>query len=131
MPPTNHLEPRVTRIEAEVSAIAKDITALSDVVRELAKNTSIQIKELLVAVNAAAAPRPTNWAIFISAVALIMAVGAAVLSPLSARVLILERRVEESHNTLQAHMMLPIHPVAAKELEYIKEKIDHLHPKTP
>ena len=129
--PHNHLEPRVARLETQLSTLAKDITDLSDVVKDLAKGTAAQIKDLLVAVNSAAAPRPTNWVMFISGTALVMAIGAAVLNPVSARVLILEHRVEELHNSVAAHSLLPIHPVAAKEVEYLKERIERLHPKAP
>jgi len=88
--------------------------------------------------------RETNWlpllSVGIAAVLLIMAIGAAILSPLETRLRQNEHEIStanvenaKNHSEIQAeinaHHLLPIHPVAAKEVEYLRRDISELRQK--
>lgn len=121
---------RLSKVEASVDAIVRDLTTLGGNVRELAsivrtqgEQTGEQLKSLLVGVATATGPRKTDWQLVISAVALILALGAAIFTPLNMRIADLKEQAEKASDRAEAHMSLPLHPVAAVRLDSLEKEL--------
>src|ERR1039457_3194094 len=81
-----NLEPRVAKLEVGIETLTREISELGKIVREESGSKALQIAAPSTAVERAAAPRSTNWGNLIAAAALVIAVGAAVISPLKEQI---------------------------------------------
>lgn len=98
----SNINPRIARIETELESVVRDLTLTSSAIRDLAdtvqrqgQNFDEQLLKLHVAVTQAAGPRKTEWQTIISAVTLIVAIGASAMSPLYLRLADTRTRVDQ------------------------------------
>lgn len=126
----NALESRVARNEANIESIAKTVDSLSKDVRQLtqllqkhSEEIEAQIKSLLVAVTSAAGPRKTDWHLVLGGVGLVLAIGAAVFSPLLLRINDLQIVVEKHSVDLRDHAKLPLHPVGETRINALETSL--------
>ena len=126
-PSNSLLEPRVTRVEAELEAITRDIGILSADVKTMssasvrqAENMEKEIQGLAVAVTSAAGPRKTDWQTIVGAIGVIMAVGAACLAPLYMRVADVETGIEHQKELFAIHEKLVMHPVGSSRVDALE-----------
>ena len=94
---------RLTRVETEIESLALNMDRLTGAVNQ----QSTQIQQLAIAVtsanNAANSPRETNWSVLLTACSLILAIGAAVLSPLFSRISETQKSVQEARTESRDH----------------------------
>lgn len=122
------LESRVARTEANVESIAKtvdaltrDVRALSASIQDHSEQVERQIKELLVSVTTAAGPRKTDWHLVLGGVGLVLAIGAAVFSPLMLRIADARAMAEVLTQKIDAHANLASHPVGIARLDALEK----------
>lgn len=127
-----NLEPRVTRVETEIGALTRDVGQLTQDVRALTVAVSKrdemfegELKKVLVAVTQAAAPRRTDWGTVLSALAVGLAIGAAVLSPIYHRLSSAEETLAANHEQISRHELLDSHPVSKAKLENLTTCVEH------
>src|SRR5271169_4899830 len=80
---TQHLEPRVARLETTMEALSRNVDNLTDNVNQLTKIIDDKFSTLQVGLANANAPKKTDWSLFISIGFFILALGAAVFWPLN------------------------------------------------
>lgn len=129
---SSSMEPRVTRVEAQLESVVRDIGTLTVNVHELAKavqeqgeNIDSQIKQLSVALVQASGPRKTDWSLVISALGLILTLGAATLSPLYLRLHDTSLSVEKLDDRFTTHERLKLHPVGEARIDMLEKFISN------
>ena len=129
MSPEN-LEPKIAKMEATIESVTRDIGNLAHIVQgisgtvaDLAKSTNEQFEKLLVGITTAAAPRRTDWQVVIAAAVLCLALGAAVLTPISAQIVHLDTQTEALNSQIDAHMRLPLHPVGESRVNDLEKNL--------
>ena len=123
-------ELRLAKAETNIESLARNVTTLSESVRELfglvrsqGERTEKQIQELLVGVTNASGPRKTDWQLVISAIALILALGAAIFAPLNMRLNDNKAALEKLSDKLDTHVALPSHPVSGVRMDTLAEEL--------
>lgn len=126
MPPMSDtsLEPRVARLETGLEQLAKNVSEMATAVRENASSTNTKIDNLIVAVTQAQAPKKTDWGVFISAIGLIVALGAAVLIPLNNATQDNKQAIEKYHESMVDHMKLDMHPVGQAKVDALVREVE-------
>ena len=119
------VEATVKTLDADLRSVARDVRDLAAVVRGQGENIQIQIQQLMVAVTTAAAPRRTDWAavlgVGIAAMVLIMAIGAAALSPMYLRINDTQSALLDTEKRLKEHTDLKMHPVSEAKIDYLEK----------
>ena len=125
------IETRLARVEASVDAIIRDMGTLSGNVKELAScvrqqgsQTEEQLKSLLVQVTSAAGPKKTDWHLVVTSIGVTLAIGAAVFAPLNLRVNDLQENAKQTLQRLEAHIELPMHPVAISRVSALETSLN-------
>lgn len=119
-----HLEPRVARLETGLETLTRNVSEMAVSIRENATNTNQKIDSLIVAVTQAQAPKKTDWGLFISAIGLILALGAAVLIPLNNATNDNKSRMEAYHESMVEHQKMDMHPVGWAKVQALDQKYD-------
>lgn len=126
----NGIEPRVTRVEAQLESVVRDIGTLTSSVHELAKavqhqgeNIDTQIKQLSVAIVQAAGPKKVDWAVIVSSLGLILTIWAATLSPLYLRLHDTSSDLIKLDDRLTSHERLKLHPVGETRIDSLEKTI--------
>lgn len=118
-----HLEPRVARLETGLETLTKNVNDLTLSIRENNSTVSGKLDALSIAVTTAQAPRRTDWGVIISAIGLIIALGAAVLIPLNQTAKDNKQSIEKSSTEMADHMKLNLHPVGAALVQRLEDQI--------
>lgn len=118
-----HLEPRVARLETGLETLTKNVNDLTISIRENNNIVSGKLDALSVAVTTAQAPRRTDWGVIISAIGLIIALGAAVLIPLNQTAKDNKQVIEKSRDAMADHSKLLLHPVGEALVKRLEEQI--------
>lgn len=108
---SNHLEPRVAKLEVGMERLTEDVANLATVVREQGTQMEQEIQKLVVAVTQAAGPRKTDWSTIIAGIMLVMAIGSAVFWPLNQTTQDTKVQAQRVEEGLDAHTRLDMHPV--------------------
>lgn len=108
-----HLEPRVARLETGLETLTRNVSDLTVSLREYSSETNRKLDTLSIAVTTAQAPRRTDWGVLISAFALIMALGAAVLVPINNATSENRQYLKDMHQEFVDHKNLTLHPVGS------------------
>jgi hypothetical protein len=119
-----HLEPRVARLESNLEALTKNIDGLTSNVNQLARTIEDKFSSLQIGLANANAPKATNWGLFISAVGLIFALGAAVLIPLNNATNDNKVRIDSYHQSMVEHQKLDMHPVGQARVDSLVKDLD-------
>lgn len=122
---TQHLEPRVAKLEGQLDRLTDDVRSLASIVREQGTTVEKQLSELTVAVTQAAGPRKTDWSVIISAVLLVMAIGSAAFWPLNQISQENKVAIEELNKSFQNHEKINIHPVGSVILQRLENKLEN------
>ncbi len=122
--PDYHLEPRVAKLEVGLDRLTDTVKDLAGIVRSQGEATERGMQALTVAVTQAQAPKKTDWGLFISAVGLILALGAAVLIPINNATNDNKYRLESYHQSMVEHMKLDMHPVGMAKTEALIKDVD-------
>lgn len=121
---TSHLEPRVARLETGLESLTKAVNDIATTIRDNNNSTNIKIDALAVGLANAAAPKKTDWGLFIAGIGLILALGAAVLVPLNNSTQDNKQSIEKYHEAMVEHMKLPLHPVGQARIDGMEKAID-------
>ena len=124
-------EPKLAALEATVESITLNlgqltasVQAITTALGELTRHSAAQFEQLAVGVAAVAGPRKTDWAVFVAAGILILAIGNGALSPLQQRMDMLQ---EEQHRAMQwhdKHAALSLHPVGKARIDALDLKVN-------
>ena len=106
-----HLEPRVARLETGLETLTRNVGELASSIRDNANATNIKLDSLAIAVTQAAAPKKTDWALFISIGFFILALGSAVFWPLNKGLQDNKDALTQYHSSMVEHLKLDMHPV--------------------
>jgi len=123
MSATNHLEPRVAKLEGQLSALAKDLSDLSGIVREFAKGASVQFQAITGRLAEISGPRPTNWQVIIAGATLMMAIGYASFAPVWMRLADMESHAIKLDSELAGHRALELHPVGMERINKLESEL--------
>lgn len=122
------LETAVAKHESDIAALTRDVGSLSHAVRDLSsvvrsqgERTESQIQQLMVAVTSASGPRKTDWHLVLGSVGLILAIGAAVFSPLQWQLSDNKARIETIDRTIREHQQLQLHPVGLQRIDSLEK----------
>jgi hypothetical protein len=119
----SHLEPRVARLETGLETLTRNVSEMATSIRENALATNQKIDNLAIAVTQAQAPKKTDWGLFVSAIGLILALGAAVLIPINNAANDNKYRIEQYHQSMVEHMKMDNHPVGAALVQRLEEQL--------
>lgn len=123
---STHLEPRVVKLEAGLDILTKNVTDLSNAVRENATNLDDKLERLTVAVTQAQAPQKTDWSMIISAVFLVLAIGSAVFWPLNQVATNNKEEMKSLSEKFDEHNRLQLHTVGGPLIQRLEEQLkDH------
>jgi hypothetical protein len=124
---TPGLEARVSKVEVHIESITTSIATMTQSVSELAtvvrtqdEHVEAQMRQLLVAVTAAAGPRKTEWGVIISALGVLLAIGAAAFSPLLLQLGHLQSDMHNMEISSIEHSKLPLHPVGHSRIDALE-----------
>lgn len=106
-----HLEPRVARLETGLETLTRNVGELASSIRDNANATNIKLDSLAIAVTQAAAPKKTDWALFISIGFFILALGSAVFWPLNKGLQDNKDTLTQCLSSMVEHGKLDMHPV--------------------
>lgn len=124
---TEHLEPRVAKLETGLDILTRDVASLAQVVRDQGNSIERQIRDLAVGVTQAAAPRRTDWQTLIAFAMLIMAIGSAVFWPLNQTAQNNKTEIKALEQQYDAHAQLQLHPVGQALLGRVEQQLnDHI-----
>lgn len=118
-----HLEPRVARLETGLETLTRNVSEMAVSMRENSTATNNKIDTLVVAVTQAQAPRRTDWGVIISAIGLILALGAAVLIPLNQTANENKEDIGKAFAVVTDHMKLDMHPVGQALVHRLEEQV--------
>ena len=118
------LEPRVARLETGLECLTKAVNDIATSMRENYNSTNQKIDSLAIAVTNAAAPKKTDWGLFISGIGLILALGAAVLIPLNSATKDNKELINQYHESMVEHQKLPLHPVGQARIDDMEKAVD-------
>jgi hypothetical protein len=122
--PDYHLEPRVAKLEVGLDRLTDTVKDLAGIVRSQGEATERGMQALTVAVTQAQAPKKTDWGLFISAIGLILALGAAVLIPINNATNDNKARTEAYHQSMVEHMKLDMHPVGQAKVDALTKEVE-------
>lgn len=101
-------------------ALQRDIPTLTTDVRALVKT----VGDLALMVTEAKAPRRVDWfplvGMIVSVIVLVMAIGSAVIVPLSNQVALLKESQERQRERTDVHTALPLHPMGATRVDALE-----------
>jgi len=127
----NHIEPRITKLEVELASITRDISTLTHsisdlaaVVRLQADNFEVQFRQLHIGITSAQAPKRVDWTVVLTGAALMLAVGAASLSPIYNQQNTMAARIQEFADHFDDHRNLTLHPVGAEKVDALEKRLD-------
>ena len=119
----NNLEPRVVKLEASLDILTRNVTDLSNAVRENATNLDNKLERLTVAVTQAQAPQKTDWSMIISAVFLVLAIGSAVFWPLNQTSTNNKIEMQTLSEKFDDHNKLQLHPVGGALVQRLEDQL--------
>lgn len=117
------LEPRVTRVEANLESLSRDVINLTSIIREQGKNLENQLNQLSIEVTKAAGPRRTDWNLIISFAFLVLALGSAVFLPLNNASQLNKEEIIATQKAFTEHQQLQLHPVGMALLQRTEEQV--------
>ena len=117
---SGHLEPRVAALETGIASLTGDIAELVKAVHE----QGVSIGKLAVEVRGVQGPRKTDWGVILTAAGLMMAIGAAALSPLYLRMNDVQATAAQNRADYHAHTLLTLHPVGAEKIAALERRLD-------
>lgn len=123
LPTTQHLEPRVAKLEAGLDILTKNVTDLTSAVRDNANNLEGKLERLTIAVTQAQAPKKTDWSTIFAGIMLVLAIGSAVFWPLNQVTKDNKLSIEKYHESMVAHQKMDNHPVGATLLQKLEDEI--------
>jgi hypothetical protein len=115
------VEAKVSTLDTNLHDLAVDVKDLASIVRTQGENIETQIQQLMVAVTNAASPHKIDWSSMIALIVLLMAIGAAALSPLYLRIGDLQHESQVLDERFKAHEQLKLHPVGEAKIEYLEK----------
>ena len=121
--PTNHLEPRVAKLEAGLDILTRNVTDLTTAVRENSASMEDKLERLTIAVTQAQAPKKTDWSTIFAGVMLVLAIGSAVFWPLNQTSQDNKIRLEQYHESMVSHQKLDNHSVGAALVQRLEEQL--------
>lgn len=120
---TQHLEPRVAKLEGQLDRLTEDVRSLASIVRDQGSTVEKQLSELTVAVTQAAGPRKTDWSTIIAAVMLVMAIGSAAFWPMYQTSTENKQSLEQIRQEVSDHKQLQLHPVGTALLQRLEVQL--------
>jgi hypothetical protein len=120
------IEPRLATVETQIGSVtgqlrelANDVRELSNTLRDQGVRVEGEIQKLLVGLTVAAAPRRTDWQAMLTGIGLVLAVGAAALSPIYLRIGDIQDQVVKQEKTIssQSKYFLAQQTLIIKELK--------------
>jgi hypothetical protein len=125
-----HLEPRVSRVEAKVESalqaintLTTNIQSLSNAVQKQGEDSVAWREKMMLAVERAGAPRQTNWQLLVTLAGFVLALGAVMFTPLNWRILEVQRDVDKIELVFVEHSKLTLHPVGASKVEGMEKML--------
>jgi len=118
-----HLEPRVARLEVGLETLTKNVSDLTITIRDNNLEVSRQLASLQVSVTTAAGPKRTDWGVILTAIGLILAIGAAVFVPLNSATKDNKDAIMKVQDTMAEHIKLNLHPVGQALVQRLEEQI--------
>ena len=118
-----HLEPRVARLEVGLETLTKNVSDLTITIRDNNLEVSRQLASLQVSVTTAAGPKRTDWSVILTAIGLILAIGAAVFVPINNSTKDNKDAIVRVQDTMTEHMKLNLHPVGQALVQRLEEQI--------
>jgi hypothetical protein len=118
------LEPRIAKLEVGLDRLTDDVRDLANVVRSQGAQQEQEIQKLIISVTQAAGPRKTDWALIISAVFLMLAIGSAVFWPLNQISQNNKTETQALSQKFEQHLALPMHPVGMARLDELEKRFD-------
>ena len=119
-----YLEPRVARLETGLETLTRNVSEIAISMRENTTAINGKIDGLAIAVTQANAPKKTDWGLFISAIGLILALGAAVLIPLNSSTKDNKQQIEAYHSSMIEHQKLDMHRVGSARVDAVVKDMD-------
>ena len=124
------IEPRVAKLEGTLEALTSDVRDLAGIVRDQGKQMQVGMERLGLSVERASAPKSVQWFPLIGTVlsvgALIVSIGAAVLSPMIQRIGVIESAVMKHDDEFHGHEKLTLHPVGAQRIDALEKTVEDL-----
>lgn len=111
---------QIVSTAAKAECTSRDLDVLSEEVRELREHCN----RLAIQVSQAAGPRATDWKLALGALSLVMAIGAAAMSPLYFQINETKLNLGKIETQLAAHEKLPLHQGAVYRLDGIEKQFD-------
>ena len=118
-----HLEPRVARLETGLETLTKNVSDLTITIRDNNLEVSRQLAALQVSVTTAAGPKRTDWGVILTAIGLILAIGAAVFVPINNSTKDNKDAILKVQDMMADHMKLTLHPVGSALVQRLEEQI--------
>ena len=118
-----HLEPRVARLEVGLETLTKNVSDLTITIRDNNLEVSRQLAALQVSVTTAAGPKRTDWGVILTAIGLILAIGAAVFVPINNSTKDNKDAIMKVQDTMAEHIKLNLHPVGQALVQRLEEQI--------
>lgn len=119
----NHLESRLAKTETQIESLTDDVRSLVNVVRQQGDEFQLQMRQLSIAVTTAAGPRKVDWSTIISAIGLIIGIGASALSPLYLRMGDVQDKVEHQQRLIEEHHKLPMHAGGQIRMDFMEKAL--------
>ena len=118
-----HLEPRVARLEVGLETLTKNVSDLTITIRDNNLEVSRQLAALQVSVTTAAGPKRTDWGVILTAIGLILAIGAAVFVPINNSTKDNKDAILQVQTTMSDHTKMTLHPVGQALVQRLEEQI--------
>ena len=117
---------RIAAAESDLKTLAVSVGQLADLMRREHESTALEIKALGVQIGSIGR---ANWPTYIAGIGIILTLGAAALGPIWLRQNSVEVSVSKITDAVHDHSLLPIHPVAAMQLQSIERRLELLETK--
>lgn len=118
-----HLESRLAKTETQIESLTNDVRSLVNVVRQQGDEFQLQMRQLSVAVTSASGPRKVEWSTIVSAIGLIIGIGASALSPLYLRLTDVQEKVEQQRTLIEEHNKLTMHPGGQIRMDFMEKAL--------
>jgi hypothetical protein len=117
---------RLVTVETEVRGLARTVEHLSALIVDSQRQSRSDFAALG---DKMALMRQANWPLYIAATVLVLSVGTAAFSPILVRLASIEAGIRDTGSEITTHKLLPIHPVAAVELQELRRRIEKIENK--
>ena len=117
------IETELESVQRDVGIISADVRSLSVAIRQQGDLFTEQLRQLNISVVNAAAPRKLDYSVILTAIALVMAIGAAVLSPIYLQIASLQKIAEAHRDEFVSHSKLDMHPVGLTRINALERSL--------